>query len=235
MAKILVLQHHPSEHLGKIAEALEASAQAWQYVRTYEGQPVPRDIRGAAGLILMGGPMGVYETERYPFLSDEMALIESALKDNKPVLGTCLGSQLLASVLGARVTKGERAEIGWHQVTLTGQARSDRLLRGVPEAFTPCHWHGDVFDPPEGAVTLASSAMTRCQGFRWGANAYGFLFHMEITEEIVRNLSTEFARQLDREGIDAGALLAATPGRIEALEPIASIVFGRWADLSGAG
>ncbi len=235
MAKFLVLQHHPSEHLGRIAEALEAAAQAWQYLRTYDGQRIPRDMKGAAGLILMGGPMGVYEAERYPFLGDEMALIESALKAGKPVLGVCLGSQLLAAALGARVYKGERAEIGWHQLTLSTEARSDPLLRGLPETFTPCHWHGDIFDLPQGAIALASSAMTRCQGFRYGANAYGFLFHMEITEEIVRNLAQEFARQLEREGIDADALLAATPSRVEALEPIASIVFGRWADLSDAG
>ena len=165
MAKFLVLQHHPSEHLGRIAEALEAAAQAWQYLRTYDGQRIPRDMKGAAGLILMGGPMGVYEAERYPFLGDEMALIESALKAGKPVLGVCLGSQLLAAALGARVYKGERAEIGWHQLTLSTEARSDPLLRGLPETFTPCHWHGDIFDLPQGAIALASSAMTRCRGF----------------------------------------------------------------------
>ncbi len=101
MAKVWVIQHHPVENLGRIADALAASALVWQYVRSFAGQPVPKDMKGAGGLIVMGGPMGVYEQDRYPFLRDEMRLIEAALKDRRPVLGVCLGSQLLAAALGA--------------------------------------------------------------------------------------------------------------------------------------
>ena len=101
MAKIYVLQHHPVENLGTIADALEAAALAWQYIRVNEGQPVPRDMKGAGGLIVMGGPMGVYQTERYPWLRDEMALINDSIKQHLPVLGICLGAQILAAALGA--------------------------------------------------------------------------------------------------------------------------------------
>ncbi|MGB9381975.1 type 1 glutamine amidotransferase, partial [Candidatus Binatus sp.] len=91
MAKIYVLQHHPVENLGTIADALEASALAWQYIRVNDGQPVPASMKNAGGLIVMGGPMGVYQTDRYPWLRDEMRLIEDAMKSDLPVLGVCLG------------------------------------------------------------------------------------------------------------------------------------------------
>src|SRR5579885_2127741 len=103
MAKILVLQHHPAENLGAIADALEEAALAWQYVRVFDGAQIPKDLRGAGGLIVMGGPESVYQLDRFPYLRDEIALIESALAAGRPVLGVCLGSQLLAAALGANV------------------------------------------------------------------------------------------------------------------------------------
>src|SRR5271167_4363036 len=135
MAKIVVLQHHPAEALGAIADSLESAALAWQYIRVHEGQPIPTSISGAGGLIVMGGPQTVYELDDYPYLRDEMQLIEAALKENKPILGVCLGSQLLAATLGAKVHRGATREIGWYPVRLTDAARDDRLLRGVATEF----------------------------------------------------------------------------------------------------
>jgi GMP synthase (glutamine-hydrolysing) len=97
MAKVWVLQHSPTGNLGVIAEALESAALAWQYVRVFDGRPVPTDMKGAGGLIVMGGVEAVYQLDRYPYLRAEMALIENALKAGRPVLGVCLGSQLLAA------------------------------------------------------------------------------------------------------------------------------------------
>src|SRR5690349_12533041 len=167
MAKIWVLQHHPVENLGRIADALEEAALAWQYVRVFDGAPIPGDMKGAGGLIVMGGPESVYLLERYPYLRDEMRLIEKALKDDKPILGVCLGAQLLAAVLGAPVKRGDHREIGWYSVHLAETARDDRLMRGLPAEFTAAHWHSDVFDLPNGAVTLASSERTPVQAFRF--------------------------------------------------------------------
>src|SRR3984893_14242176 len=113
MAKVWVLQHHPAENLGAIADALEGAALAWQYVRVFDGQPIPQDVKGLGGLIVMGVPQPVYQLDRYPYLLDEMALIETALKADKPILGVCLGSQLLAATLGAEVRRGEQREIRW--------------------------------------------------------------------------------------------------------------------------
>lgn len=228
MAKIWVLQHHPIENLGTIADALEGAALAWQYVRTFDGHPVPRDMKGAGGLIVMGGPMGVYESERYPFLADEMRLIESAIRENKPVLGVCLGSQLVAATLGAKVAPGPRKEIGWYPVRLAPDAASDRLLTGIPKEFVALHWHGDVFDLPRGAVTLASSDMTPLQAFRHGDNVYGFLFHIESTVQQVHAMAREFADEVKQAGADGAAIVEQAADNIDALAQIADTIFSRW-------
>jgi GMP synthase (glutamine-hydrolysing) len=228
MAKIWVIQHHPVENLGSIADALEGAALAWQYVRTFDGQPVPQDMKGAGGLILMGGPQGVSETEQHPFLKDEMRLIESALKDDRPVLGVCLGSQLLAAALGAKVYQGARREIGWHPVRLTTEARNDRLLKGVPEQFTAFHWHGDVFDLPHDSVTLASSEISPIQAFRYGDKAYGFLCHLEVTEASVHAMVREFTDEVKHASMRAD-ILGGIDDNVEPLAEIAETVFGRWA------
>jgi GMP synthase (glutamine-hydrolysing) len=229
MAKIWVLQHHPVETLGTIAEALASAALAWQYVRPFTGQPVPSDMKGAGGLVVMGGPMGVYEQDRYPFLREEMRLIEAAVKERKPVLGVCLGSQLLAAALGAKVAKSPGKEIGWRPVRLGAAARDDRLFRGVPQSFVALHWHGDVFELPSGAVALASSDKTDCQAFQYGDKAYGLLFHIETTPEIVAGMVRAFAAELDEAAVDGEKITADADRYLPGLESIAATVFSRWA------
>jgi GMP synthase (glutamine-hydrolysing) len=229
MAKIWVLQHHPVENLGRIAEALEEAALAWQYVRVFDGAPIPKDMKGAGGLIVMGGPESVYQLDRYPYLRDEMQLIENALADNKPILGVCLGAQLLAAVLGSSVKRSESREIGWYQVRLTESAHTDRLMRGLPAEFMAAHWHSDVFDLPDGAVPLASSERTAVQAFRFGDRAYGLLFHAEITEDRIRSLVSEFAEDLKRVGVDGDSYLAHAPEHMPALSEIGATIFARWA------
>jgi GMP synthase (glutamine-hydrolysing) len=229
MAKIVVLQHHPAETLGAIADALESAALAWQYIRVHDGQPIPQSIKGAGGLIVMGGPQTVYQLDKYPYLRDEMRLIEDALNADKPIVGVCLGSQLLAAALGAKVYRGEHREIGWYPVRLTAAAANDRLLRGIATEFTAAHWHSDVFDLPSGATALASSGLTPLQGYRYGDKAYGFLFHAEMTEEILSALVAEFGDGLKRIGLDGDAIVDETPRHMAQLGQIAATVFGRWA------
>jgi len=229
MAKVWVLQHHPAENLGVIADALESAALAWQYVRVFGGHPIPADMKGAGGLIVMGGPEAVYQLDRYPYLSAEIALVESALKAGRPVLGVCLGSQLLAAALGAKVKRAARREIGWHPVRLRPEARDDRLLHGLPAEFVACHWHSDIFDLPTGAVPLASSELTEVQGYRYGENAWGFLFHAEMTQQIVAALVGEFGKGLKRVGIDGDEILASAPRYLPRLGKIGETIFSRWA------
>jgi GMP synthase (glutamine-hydrolysing) len=233
MAKIRVLQHHPAENLGAIAEALEAAALGWECVRVFDGHPVPADMKGADGLIVMGGAESVYRLDRHPYLRAEMRLIEDALKAGCPVLGVCLGSQLLAAVLGANVRRAAHREIGWYPVRLRPEAKDDRLLRRLPDEFTEefvaCHWHSDIFDLPAAAVPLASSELTELQAFRYGENAWGLLFHAEMTQRIVAALVAEFGEGLKRVGIDGEEILASAPRHLAGLSKIAEAIFGRWA------
>jgi GMP synthase (glutamine-hydrolysing) len=230
MAKIYVLQHHPVENLGTMADALEGSALAWQYIRVNDGQPVPASMKNAGGLIVMGGPMGVYQTDRYPWLRDEMRLIEDAIKSDLPVLGVCLGAQILAAALGAKVDRNPNGkEIGWHPIRLSDSAKDDRLMRDLPAAMTPFHWHGDIFDLPPGAVSLASSDKTPCQAFRHGDKTYGFQFHFEATRESVEAMAAAFAKELVRENIPADTMIAQADEFLPRLTTIADTVFTRWA------
>ena len=201
----------------------------FSYIETHVGKPVPGEMADKAGLIVMGGPMGVYEQAQYPFLRDEMLLIESALKLGRPVLGVCLGSQLLAAVLGAEVRKGERKELGWHAVTLSASAAQDALFAGVRPEFWPFHWHGDVFSLPNAAAGLASSRQTPCQAFRYGKSAYGILFHLEVTREQISQMLSDFAEELRQTGGNAADIAEQTPRRLPALVEIAGGVFGGWA------
>ena len=228
---VWVLQHTPSENLGTIEDALRVHRIGVNYVETHVGNPVPGKMAGKAGLIVMGGPMGVYEQANYPFLGDEMRLIESALTMGRPVLGVCLGSQLLAAALGAEVKKGERKELGWHAVTLSEFAAQDPLFGGVRPEFWPFHWHGDVFSLPKQAVGLASSQRTPFQAFRYGKNAYGILFHLEVTREQISQMLSVFADELREAGGEAAEITAQIPRHLPVLQEIAGDVFGRWASM----
>jgi len=228
---VWTIQHIECETPGTIADALKAAAISLQTVNAYKGEPIPKEMGAAAGLVIMGGPMGVYEEDRYPFLCEEIRLIEQAVKEDKAVLGVCLGSQLLAKALGARVTKGKRKEIGWNPVSLTEGATKDRLWTGVEPSFTAYHWHGDVFDLPRGAEPLASSALTSCQAFRYGDRAYGFLFHMEVTEKIIAQMVRTFSQELKEERLDGQGIVRAAKDYLPRLQNTGAVVFRRWAEL----
>lgn len=204
-----------------------------QLVRAFAGERIPRSARGLDGLVVMGGPMGVNDAARLPHLRAEMRLIEDALSREIPILGICLGSQLLAAVLGAKVRPGPAKEIGWFPVTLTKEAGADPLFAGVRRRFMALHWHGDIFSLPKGAVPLASSDQTKCQAFRWGRAAYGILFHLEATPSIVSGMARTFAGELIAEGLNASAIVAEARARKGSLDKMAARVFNRWADLSG--
>jgi GMP synthase-like glutamine amidotransferase len=134
-------------------------------------------------LIIMGGPMGVYDEIRYPWLTPEKALIKKAIQSGKTVLGVCLGSQLIAECLGSKVYPNKEKEIGWYNVMLTDQGRQETLLSGMQHETPVFHWHGDTFDLPEKAVNLMSSEGCKNQLFVYGRKVIGIQFHFEVTEE----------------------------------------------------
>ena len=231
MSKVLIIQHVRAETPGTLGEILGAAHIPTKIVRVFQGERVPAALGDAAGLVVMGGPMGVYEQERYPFLRRELRLIEQALKKEKPILGICLGSQLLAATLGAEVKPGRRKEIGWHRLRMKKTAAADPLWSGIASSFTAYHWHGDIFALPRGAVSLASSDMTRHQAFRYGKNAYGFLFHMEVTEKIISDMVRAFAGELREAKSNKAAIMLGVKKHLLRLNEIGDTVFSRWAGL----
>ena len=187
MKPILVLQHVPHETLGSLEGHFRAAGLSWQMLSLFDQIPPRLDLREAAGLVVLGGPMNVDEVDQFPFLATEVNWIRVALVQGVPILGVCLGSQLLAKAAGAKVYANGVKEIGWYELGLTPAAANDPLFAGVGPQATVFQWHGDTFDLPDGAVHLASSPRCRHQAFRVGDSAWGLQFHVEMTPELVES------------------------------------------------
>ncbi|MCS6952027.1 MAG: gamma-glutamyl-gamma-aminobutyrate hydrolase family protein [Bryobacterales bacterium] len=219
---VLAFRHVPFEHLGRIGPALEAAGLSWEYVDLFDDpwRPLPQ----ADALIFMGGPMSA--NDDLPFLRRELELIQDALAKGRPVLGVCLGAQLLAKALGARVYRNPVKEIGWYPVFWTEAAQRDPLLHDLRSPETVFHWHGETFDLPEAAEWLAWSEACRHQAFRATPGVYGFQFHLEVTPEMIAGWLEEDANAGDLREIQHPVDPAYNAAR---LQELAARVFGRWA------
>ena len=229
--RLLVLQHIACEPPAAFEDELLARGLELDRVELDEGEPL-RDWRGFAATIVMGGPMGAYEDDAHPWLAEEKRLIAAAARSGHPVWGVCLGAQLLAAALGARVYPGaDGAEVGVLPVALTAAAASDPVFAGAPRSFPTLQWHGDTFDLPQGATLLASSPAYRHQAFSY-RNSYGLQFHVEVSAELAREWGDvpAYADSLERT-LGPGALpafLAEVEASASATLPLARSLFGRW-------
>ena len=182
----VAVQHVPYEGPGLIAQAASHRGLELRLCRPYRGEPLPSPVE-LDGLVVMGGPMGAGDTAEHPHLARESELIAAMVHAGRPVLGVCLGAQLLARALGARVYRGELDEIGRGTVSLTEAGREDPVLGSAGAATLPVvHWHRDTFELPAGASLLASSDLFPHQAFRVGERAYGLQFHVEVEHELAR-------------------------------------------------
>ncbi|HZR10453.1 MAG TPA: type 1 glutamine amidotransferase [Myxococcales bacterium] len=220
---MIVIQHEPGEGPGTLAPFLGDA----RFVRTFAGDPVPAE---ADALVVLGGGMGVYDQDRLSHLRDEVRLLRRCVEQERPVLGICLGSQLLACALGGEVAKAPRKEIGFYRVRLSEAAREDPLFGAAPESFVAFHWHGDAFTLPRGAVPLASSTMTPVQAFRFGARAFGVQFHLETDEEVLSAM-LQGEEELVEVGVEPEALRAQATRELPRLRGIAQPIFSRFAAL----
>jgi GMP synthase (glutamine-hydrolysing) len=187
--KVLVLQHIACEPPGEFEEVLKARRATIHRVEVDELEALP-DWRGFDAIVAMGGPMSVNDDAAFPWLIAEKRLIRDAVQAGTPFWGACLGVQLLAASLGARVYPGPKPEVGLLPITLTDEARRDPVFQNLPRELLTLQWHGDTFDLPDGAVLLASSTAYPAQAFRWGSSAYGVQFHLEVNVE----MATEWGR-----------------------------------------
>lgn len=197
--RLKALTHVAFEGPGHIARWAESRGHTLDVIPLYDGGglPGPRDMDG---LIVMGGPMGVYDDERYPWLTEEKGFLQSAMAAGTPMLGLCLGAQLMAHVLGAKVGKSPEREIGFHPISRTPHARDIHLFADFPDLFGAFHWHGDAFDIPRHGVPLFQSQGCPTQGFMVGESILGLQFHMEITLEGIEALLTNARDDLTPDG-----------------------------------
>jgi len=193
--RVHYLQHVPFEDAANIGVWAESRNHIVTRTRLYENEPLP-EIDDVGLLAIMGGPMNVYQYRNHPWLKREKAFIERAVARGVPILGVCLGAQLLADVLGAKVAQNPHIEIGWFPVRLTAEARDSDLFHGLPTEFNAFHWHGDTFDIPPGAGRLAQSDACLNQAFEYARRAVGLQFHLEYTADSVRSMLAHCADEL---------------------------------------
>ncbi|MBX3021575.1 MAG: type 1 glutamine amidotransferase [Bdellovibrionales bacterium] len=190
MRKIMVFQHVAHELLGTLNPMLKAAGFRIRYVNFGRHPDFVPSLEGYNGLVILGGPMGVYESAHYPHIQVELKLIEQALKMDIPILGICLGSQMLAHVLGSNVRKADSMELGWHKVHLHEPGSADPLFGAWAKSESIFQLHQDAFEPPRDTHHLAWSDLCPGQAFRYGTKAYGFQFHLEVDKAMIHRWLT---------------------------------------------
>lgn len=227
MRQVNVIRHVAFEDLGLFAAPL--AARGWEISHADAGVDDIAAAIGSADLaVICGGPIGVYETGRYPFLLEELAAIEARVRAGKPTLGLCLGAQLVAAALGAPVYPGHGKEIGWGRIQLSLEGRHS-CLAGLAEVPV-LHWHGDTFDLPGEAVRLASSDLYPNQAFSIGANVLALQFHAEADPRRIEQWLVGHAAELSVSGIDIPAFRARSQAMQGKVETPAATLLERWMD-----
>ncbi len=181
--RALVIMHVESEGPGVFGELLQAAGAEVRIARLHLGDALPA-VDSIDAVLSMGGPMNVYEEPRYPFLRDETRFLQAAAARDLPVLGICLGAQMIAKAAGAAVTKNHVEEIGWSSVELTDAGAADPLFRGLPTLLPVFQWHGDTFAIPDGGTLLATGNDCHHQAFRF-KRSYGLQFHLEADRALL--------------------------------------------------
>jgi len=237
MSKVLIFQHVAYEILGTLNPLLKEHRYRLRYVNFDRHPHQQIDIAGYQGLIILGGPMNVDQEESCPHLREELRAIETALQADIPILGICLGAQLIAKALGADVGRNPCKEIGWYNVQRTEAGKGDPVLSHFGETEKIFQWHGDTFEMPRDAVHLASSKACLNQAFRYGDRVYGFQFHLECDEAMIyRWLEVPRYREELEElkgTIDPQGIRAQTPTHIANLMALSQRTFGAFLDLIG--
>lgn len=212
----------PYEGLASIEPELKRRGHKLSASHMYQDDPLP-DPKAIDGLIIMGGPMGVDDSAQHPWLVPEVSFIRSCIDSEKPVLGICLGAQLIARALGAEVRRNAYREIGWYPIERSDVAQRSWVGEFLPPSLEVFHWHGDTFELPEHTVHLASSEACRNQAFIYDERVLGLQFHLETTPESARALIDHGGHELDGSRyVQAPVDLLGTPERFERVNAVMS-------------
>ena len=183
--KILIIKHVENEGAGTLETFFKGRGFVPVILELAKGESFPENTGAYKAVVIMGGPMNVYEEEKYYFLKEENNFIKDIVKEEIPFLGVCLGAQLLAKALGAKIKKAPIKEIGWYEIGLTEEGKEDVLFKNISQKFNVFQWHEDTFDIPKKAELLSVSDTGINQAFKYGKNAYGFQFHIEATPQMI--------------------------------------------------
>ncbi|MEM7618834.1 MAG: type 1 glutamine amidotransferase [Pseudomonadota bacterium] len=193
-------QHIPFETLAMIEDWALVRGHSLSATHFFEADFCLPGAQDYDALVVMGGPMGIHDYKEHPWLKSEKEHIQVAIEAGKPVLGVCLGAQLIAHVLGAEVKPNIHKEIGWMPIKMSGEAAYHPIASDLPEIFTVLHWHGDRFDIPKGAIPLASSDACENQGFLFNDKILGLQFHLEMNQEAITRIVEACADDLEADG-----------------------------------
>lgn len=221
MRRLLVCQHVPFEILGTLNRLFKSFGFRIKYVNFGRRPDADPGLDGYDGLIVLGGPMSANDSKHFPHLDTEIRLIEAALAREIPILGICLGAQLLARALGASVRAAGEKEIGWYDVSVTDAGREDPLFSRFADTERIFQWHGDTFDIPKGCSHLATSEACSNQAFRFGDRVYGLQFHLEVDRALIERWLTVPVHLAELESL--GGQVAAEEIRAETRERIGQL------------
>jgi GMP synthase-like glutamine amidotransferase len=230
----LVIKHIDCEGPGVLGDVFASHGVDVTLAHPYRAEPLP-SVAGHDFLVVLGGPMGVYERGRYAFIDAEAELVRQAVSRDIPTLGICLGSQIIAHALGGHVTRHSVKEIGAMTVTLTPDGLADPLFHGLDPLLPVFQWHGDTFSLPAGAVRLAASSVTPNQAFRYGRRTYGVQFHLEVTLEMVTAWLAEYAAEVANERLDPEVVGQAAAAESKRWAEVSDTVFSRFVALAREG
>ena len=226
MKNAIAIRHVAFEDAGTLKPILEERGIELRYLEAGIDDLSP--AKDADLLLVLGGPIGIYEVERYPFLKHELATIEAAVKKGVPVVGICLGCQALAAVLAARVYPNLEKELGWDELTLTKEGKASPL--SVLEGVRVLNWHGDTFDLPAGATRLASTPITPNQAFVWGPKVLALQFHVELPERDLERWLIGHTLELTMSKVDLSKMRADTARYAPAVNEASRKLFNTWLD-----
>lgn len=223
-----IIQNAQQEEPGILMNLLAENGWTWETIHAYQKDSSFSNLLNVNLIIILGGPMSVYDEACPPFIKDEIDFIHQALIKRIPMLGICLGAQLIARAAGARVYCAKQREIGWYKVWFTKEGRQNLLFKGFPDMFPVLQWHQDTFDIPEGAIHLIASEPVCNQAFRMEDLVYGLQFHLEVTGEMTQDWLSDSDNEPSLAGISKHQILMEMDSYLPQIQPLARSFFSRF-------
>ncbi len=231
MNKVLVIRNDAKEGAGQLGSLLKARGFDQLEVLGWEAEYASLKPQDFVGLVVLGGAQGAYETDTYPYLANEIDLIIAFMEKELPVIGLCLGAQLLATALGGEVKQNTQKELGWFDIRITDEGQQDALMKQHPASATAFHFHGDYFETPPGCVNLASSDLTHCQLFRYRHNVYGFQYHVEVDFPLIEVMCLNNVDYMASNGVDARAVVDRSRSMLDDYMIRSGTILNAWIDM----